>query len=194
MRAVKPFHVVVAVLALMLAACVPESRSSLPEDTRLAVDERLIGTWRTELLGNVHVAEVTRGAAGTLEVTLRSVSIEGAQRGLAPRESRHQLRFHELNGVAVIAERGPSLVDGRTVHRFASYRVDPDGSVTLLYTNQYPVMTFVAPLRVPGELRSDDPLFRDVIMNAPPGDVATVLRSHAPAEMFGVPFGPFARQ
>lgn len=192
MRAVR--LVMAGSLAILAAACTPESENPLPDDTRAGVDERLIGTWAGEVLGNRHVAEVTRGAPGVLEVKLASVTIEGAKQGLAPTESRHQIRFHDLLGTPVIAEQGPSLIDGEPVYRFASYHFGADGALMLNYTAEKPIFAFVAPLKMRGTFRANDPVLHDVIVQAAPDKLAAVMRRYKPADLFKMSFGPFKRQ
>lgn len=193
MHALKTLSLI-AFAVMALAACTPESHHPLPADTRTQVDERLVGTWRADILGNRHVAVVTRGDPGVLNVTLSSVTLEGARDGVAPKVTHHQLTFYNFKGTPVIAEHGPSLVDGDPVYRFASYHFADDGSVTLDYLGQHEIWKWVSSLRLGGEMRSDDPLFRDIIVRGSSQNLAAVMRHFTPKQLFNVPFGPFTRQ
>ncbi len=178
-----------------VAACTPESVHSLPDANRIAPDQRLVGTWHAHILGNEHVAVVTASQPGRLDVTLRSITDTAAKQGLAPRETHHVLRFYDLGGVRVIAEQGPSLAEPeRRVFRFASYSFAPDGSVTLLYADQKEIGKFVFSLRLPGDIRSRDSLFPDILMTASSEQITAFMRNIKPAVLYDVKFGPFARE
>lgn len=183
------------VVGFAVAACTPESTHNLPESDRIAVDARLLGTWHAHILGNDHVAVVTRGAPGTLDVVLRSVTDAGAKRGLAPRVTHHVLRFYDIDGTRVMSEEGPSMAQpDRRVFRFATYRFAADGSVTLLYLDQHEIWKVVSSLRLPGKIRSKDPLFRDLLVTASADQLVAFMRNIRPAALYDVAFGPFVRQ
>ena len=178
-------------VGILTGACTPESMRSLPDEQRVAADSRLIGTWHTQVLGNDHVAVVTAGAVGTLDVVLRTRPASGGGDGV---ETRHRLSFYDIDGTRVIVERGPGLVDRQPTYRFAAYDVAPGGAVTLRYASQLEFLRWVMPLRLSADVRSPDPMFRDLMLTASSENLLTVLRSKKPDVMFDVVFGPFVRQ
>lgn len=183
---------VLACLAVAgLAACTPESIRPLPEELRVPADDRLIGTWRAQVLGNEHVATVTRGGGDVLVVALRSATVPPGD--VAPVQSRHELRFYDIDGTRVISEHGPGLVGGR-VYRYAAYDVGDDGTVTLRFASAREFGKFILPLKLAAEIRARGPVFRDFLLTAHSENIAHVLRTVPPAAMFDVPFGPFVRQ
>jgi hypothetical protein len=178
----------------LMAACTPESKKSLPEATRIAVDDRLVGTWSARVLGNDYVASVTKAGGGELDVVLRTTRLNALNAGRPPIESRHKLAFFDLAGARVIAERGPSLADDRTVYRFTEYDVAADGSITFRYASQKEILRFVLPLKLRADLRSAGRTFRDVLLTADSEQIAAFMGSIKSDKMFDVAFGPFKQQ
>jgi hypothetical protein len=194
-RSMRIFIAMILVLAApLMGACTPESRKSLPEATRIAADTRLVGTWHARMLGNDYVARVTDSGGGELDVVLRTMRLNAKNVGHAPMESRHKLAFFDLAGARVIAEQGPSMAEDRVVHRFATYDVAADGSITLRYASQTEMNRFVLPLKLRAIIRSNDRTFRDVLLIADAEEIATFMGSVKPEKMFDVAVGPFVRQ
>lgn len=178
--------------AFAVGACTPESIRHLPEELRVPADMRLVGKWRAQILGNQHEATVTADDDDTLVVALRSATVPSG--GVPPRETRHVLSFYNVNGARTIVERGPGLVDGHPVYRYAAYDVGADGAVTLRYASQDEFARYVLPLRLQGEVRSRGPLFYDFLLTGFSDEILRVLRTVPAAQMWNVSFGPFVRQ
>ena len=104
------------------------------------------------------------------------------------------LSFYNVNGARTIVERGPGLVDGHPVYRYAAYDVGADGAVTLRYASQDEFASYVLPLRLQGEVRSRGPLFYDFLLTGFSDEILRVLRTVPAAQMWNVSFGPFVRQ
>lgn len=173
------------------AGCTPESIRALPEELRVPADDRLVGTWRAQVLGNAHVATVARGDGDVLNVELRSATVPSG--GAPPRVSRHELRFYDIDGTKVIGERGPGLAGGE-VWRYAAYDIGADGSATLRFASQRAFEAFVLPVRLGAIIRARGPEFYDFLLTAYSDDIVRVMKSAPPETMFDVTFGPFARQ
>ncbi|MFT5539321.1 MAG: hypothetical protein ACI82H_000839 [Alphaproteobacteria bacterium] len=191
----RAFIAMVLVLAApLIGACTPESKKSLPEALRTAVDDRLVGTWHARVLGNDYVARVTKDGGGELDVVLHTIRLNAQNAGRPPLETHHKLGFFSLAGKTVIAERGPSMADDRTIHRFAAYDVAADGSITLRYTSQEEIRRFVLPLKLRAVIRSQDRTFNDILLIADSEEIAAFMGSVKSEKMFDVAFGPFTRQ
>ncbi len=181
------------VFAVLVSGCTPEAARPLPDSMRVTADERLVGTWRAEILGNIHTVTITRGStAGTLvaEMTTRTAA-GGSRQAIA---SRHVLSFYDFRGTRLIVEHGPSAVDHRLVYRYAAYDIGADGAVTLRFTSEPEIDRWASPLRINASIRGIDPNFRFIYVLADRDTIAAVLASKPASEMFNVAFGPFARQ
>lgn len=183
--------VVGLMVALAAGACTPEAIRPLPEDRRVLPDQRLVGTWKAQVLGNEHVAVISPGDVGRLVAVLSSRAAAG---GGPPVETRHELSFYDLDGTRIIVERGPGFVDRRPVYRFAAYDVGADGRVTLRFASENEIKHWALPLKIPSDIRSRDPFFYDILLTTSAEATAALLATKAQAEMFNVPFGPFTRQ
>lgn len=179
--------------AFAVGACTPESLRSLPEDIRITIDQRLVGTWRARVLGNEHVVVISPGDHGTLVAELRTHAI-GDTTARDAITSRHVLSFYNFLGLTVIAERGPSIADRSPVYRFATYDVAADGSVMLRFLGENEIQRRTVQLRIGVGVRSRDENFHDILLTSAPETIAGILRVEKPAALFAVPFGPFVRQ
>ncbi len=181
------------VLAAFVAGCTPEAARPLPDSMRVTADERLVGTWRAEILGNVHTVAVTRGSvAGTLVAEMTTRTATGGSGQVV--SSRHVLSFYDFRGTRLIVEHGPSAVDRRPVYRYAAYDIGTDGAVNLRFTSEPEIDRWASPLRVNAAIRGIDPNFRFIYLLADSDTIAAVLGSKPASEMFNVAFGPFVRQ
>lgn len=189
----KLITVFVLCAALAAGACTPESLRPLPEELRITVDQRLVGTWRARVLGNEHVVVISPGDHGTLVAELRTHAIGNAAAGDVL-VSRHVLSFYNYLGLQVIAERGQSLADRSLVYRLATYDVAADGRVTLRFLGEHEILRRTVQLRISVGVRAKDENFHDVLLTSDPDTIVGILRVEKPAAMFTVPFGPFVRQ
>lgn len=179
--------------AVLVGACTPESARPLPESMRVTPDERLIGTWRARLLGNDHVAVVSAGDRGTLEVRLTTHAV-GNSRPEDAITSRHVLAFYQFHGRRLLVERGPSLFDHKPVYRFADYDIAADGTLMLRFLSEDAFDRVAKPVGLRMEIRGRDPVFRDLLVTDYAETTAAVLGTRPVAELFALSYGPFVRQ
>lgn len=189
-----PITALILLAAALLAACTPESRNTLPAEDRVQADMRFVGSWVTSMMGTEYRAAVRALDERTLSVRLTETS-RFAGRSSAPRETGHELTFYRVGGRDIVAARGPGLDEGGgPVYRFATYRFGGDDSVALYFLSEQVVYPRVHASHFLGRIRGRDPLFRDILLLEGPQRLAGLVRSDAPARLFSVTFGPFARQ
>jgi len=176
-------------LSAGLAGCTPESRNTLPEKDRIAPDERLIGRWHATVDGADYVAEVTRADALTLNVAL----VETLPVGKRPvTRTGYRAGVYTVGSRTILAAQDVEPTPGNW--RFAVMLFSGDDRVTLMFMDEHYVFMEVNRAAFPGTIRTNDPMFPDVVITASSTDLEAFIRSASEGRMFTVPFGPFERQ
>lgn len=188
------FLAIFSMFIAMLGGCTPESRHGLPDTTRVAPDSRLVGSWTARLLGADYHVEIEPRNPRALTVRVSELY---SPAGGTPRLRRETLELyaHEVDGVPLLALRGPALDarDGES-WRFARYRFAGDDRLMLSFLSEQALHFWVRSEQFGGRIRSPDETFPDIVLTEPPSRLAGFLIAHDPAVMFSVSLGPFQRQ
>lgn len=176
-------------LVVLLTACTPESRNSLPGGDRIAPDERLIGHWHATFESADYIADVTRVDPLTLHIVLTETLPIGQH---PVTKTGYLANTYAVGGRTVFAFHEMEPVPANW--RFAVVLFSGDDRVSLMFMNEKFVRNEVFRSAFSGIIRTDDPTFPDVLITAKPGEIANLIRNTDEARLFNVPFGPFERQ
>lgn len=188
------FGLIFALLAL--CACTPESRNTLPDDYRIALDERLLGTWRPESDGDDFRIQVSeRGPREFAARTSESVTTESG--GTRIRFVEYRLQEFDVEGRRILAIQELVQTPGREASwLFATYHVsqrDDTTSVSLFLMDETHVRRLVQSGQLGGTIRGAETQFPEVFITAPPEALDDLIRNTEPSRLFTLRAGPFAR-
>jgi hypothetical protein len=177
---------------LALFACTPESRNSLPDESRVVGDSRLLGLWRAEPdSDDLRVQVSQRGPQEFFAVTTETAKTE---QGSSIHRDEYRLRFFDVGGRSILAVQELSQAPGREPSwLLATYRFDEGNSVTLFFMDEERIRLLVQGGHLPGTIRGADTQFPELLVTAPPAALAELIGSNDPARLFTARVGPFIR-
>ncbi|MGY9005309.1 MAG: hypothetical protein ACKVJQ_04300 [Alphaproteobacteria bacterium] len=189
------FVSLVAVASLAISACVPESKYPLPEETRVAVDQRLVGVWHGESLGTGYTARISKKNDAILDLLFTETNKVSGTGAPATRNTRFELHFFNVTGQRIVGVRGPGF-DQKIgpVWRFARYRFGDKDGVAFYFMSDRAIYNYVNSSFYRGVIRNHDPAFHEILLMETPPRLAAIIRKRTLGALFSVTFGPFRRQ
>ncbi len=180
------------VLAILLAACVPESRHPLSNPGSAVVDQRLTGVWKTKIDDETVIAHFLEKSDGEMRIVAVAHKDGGGGGWTTYSMFVSRLGDEWYMNVKFVGENGkPNEIEDPPYH-LVRYRISEDGKLTI-WTMAKPAVIAAIESGLAGKVKKGK-WFNETLITAPTDELAAFVRSSDPQRLFANPLGPFRRQ